>query len=300
MTTEHLYLSQILTVLPGLPLQWVESARGQFNDVLIINKTWVFRFPRYREGVARLAAEGRLLQAIQDRLPLAVPRPVYQKFDPPVPGLAFLGYPYLPGEPLTPQWLSEVRDEFIRDDLSRQLAGFLRALHGFPLSDLTTPLPGNLPGEGLQEGRAVWESMYAEVRQKLFPAMRPDARKQITAHFEVFLDDPGLHDFSPALRHGDFGGVNILWDPEKRTVNAIIDFSSCAVGDPAYDLASIWTLGEDFFQRLAPRYEPGTARRENLMSRARFYQGTFALEEALDGLRYNDPQAYQHGMEAFI
>lgn len=300
MTTEHLYISQILTVLPGLSLDWVETARGQFNDVLIINKTWVFRFPRYREGVARLVAEGKLLQILQDQLPLAVPRPVHQNFEPPVPGLAFLGYPYLPGEPLTPQWLSEVRDEFIRDDLSRQLARFLRTLHDFPLSGLPVTLPGNIASEGLQEGRIIWENMYAEVRQKLFPAMRPDARKQVTAHFEIYLDDSKLHDFTPALRHGDFGGDNILWDPKKGTVNAVIDFSSCAVGDPAYDLASIWTLGEDFFQRLAPRYEPGASHREILLSRARFYRGTFALEEALAGLRYNDRQAYQHGIEDFI
>lgn len=300
MTTEHLYLSQIRTVLPSISLDWVEITGSQFHDVLIINKTWVFRFPRYRDGVARLIAEAKLLEALRGRLPLAVPDPIHQRFDPPVPGLAFMGYPFIPGEPFTQQWLDQVHDEFVRDDLARQLAGFLRALHSLPLASLPAALPGGPSHIALSESRDSWAAMYAEVRQKLFPSMRPDARRQVAAHFEAFLDDPALHDFAPALRHGDFGGSNILWDPERGIINAVIDFSFCAAGDPACDLASIWTLGDDFFQRLAPWYDPDPARRQPLLARAHFYRGTFALKEALDGLRYNDQQAYQHGMEAFI
>jgi aminoglycoside 2''-phosphotransferase len=300
MTTQHLYLSQIRTVLPTIPLDWIEADSGQFNDVLIINKKWVFRFPRYRAGVARLVAEARLLEALRGRLPLATPEPAHQVFDPPVPGLAFMSYPLLPGEPLTNQWLEQVRDPFARDDLARQLAGFLRALHALPLVGLPDALPGSPPGGGLADGRPEWEAMYAEVREKLFSAMRPDARKQVTAHFETFLDDHALQIFPPVLRHGDFGGDNILWDPTQTSVKAVIDFAFCAIGDPAYDLASISTLGEDFFQRLLPWYELDETRRDGLVARARFYRGVFALMEALDGLRDNDPQAYQRGMEGYI
>jgi len=295
MTTQHLYLSQIRTILPDIPLDWVEASGGQFNDILIINQAWVFRFPRYRDGVARLIAESKLLEALPGRLPLGVPQPVYINFDPPVPGLAFMGYRLLPGLPLTPKWLAEVRDEFVRDDLARQLAGFLRALHNLPLSELPSPLPGG----GIAEQRSSWETMYADVRLKLFPDMRPDARKQVSAHFETFLDDPALQQFSPCLRHGDFGGDNIIWDPRRGAVTAVVDFSFCAPGDPAYDLASIWTLGDDFFFRVALRYELDETRRAALLTRARFYRATFALEEALAGLRYNDLPAYQHGMQNY-
>jgi aminoglycoside 2''-phosphotransferase len=37
-----------------------------------------------------------------------------------------------------------------------------------------------------------------------------------------------------------------------------------------------------------------------VLARARFYRGTFALMEALDGLRDNDPEAYRHGMEQYV
>lgn len=298
MSTQILYLSQIRTVLPAVTFEQVEQTSGQFNDIVILNSEWVFRFPRYRAGVAALRSETRLLDALRGRLPLAVPEPVYRSFDPPVPGLAFMGYRRLPGEPLYAETLAGVADEWARDDLAGQLAAFLRALHSLPVADLHT-------SEGLavlpqvQDRRDQWAALYGAARDKLYPAMRPDARREVTAHFERYLDDPALHNFTPTLRHGDFGGSNILWDPLTRFATAVIDFSACALGDPALDLASISTMGLDFYDRLVPRYEPDPSRRSVLLARARFYSGTFALMEALDGLRDNDRQAYERGMEAY-
>jgi aminoglycoside 2''-phosphotransferase len=292
MSTHLLYLSQIRTVLPSAPFDKIEQSGGEFNDVVVINGEWVFRFPRYREGVAQITAEANLLTALRGRLPLPIPDPVYQHIEPPVPGLAFMGYQRLPGEPLYREALDQARDIWVREDLAVQLAGFLRALHTIPL----TEVPAALHAE---DGREQWERMYAEVRAKLFPAMRPDARREVTALFEGYLDDPALQEFIPCLRHGDFGGSNILWDPAKGQITGVVDFSYCAPGDPAVDLAGIWSLGNDFIDRLAPRYERDETRRAALLARARFYRGTFALMEALDGLKYNDPGAYQRGMEGY-
>jgi aminoglycoside 2''-phosphotransferase len=297
-STNLLYLSQIRTAIPSVVFDRVENAAGQFNDVLIVNGQWVFRFPRHREGVARLMAETRLLGALRGQLPLQIPDPQHHRFEPPVPGLAFIGYKCLPGHPITREQLAVVYSEWARDDLAAQLAGFLRALHAIPLTSL--PAESTPPNHPLHDRREDWVRMYAEVREKLFPAMRADARKSLTLHFEAYLDDSSLHDFTPALRHGDFGGDNILWDPVRAKALAVIDFSSCGLGDPAMDLASISTLDEDLFNRLASRYDPDPARRLLLLARARFYRGTFALMEALDGLRLNDSEAYQRGMEDFL
>jgi len=293
MNASPLYLSQIRSVLTNIEIEDIEQAGGQFNDVVIINQAWVFRFPRFHEGVARLAAEARLLEALRKRLPLPIPDPVYQCFNPPVPGLVFLGYQKLPGNPFYRQSLGELRDEGVRDDLALQLAGFLRALHH--ISPVDIPVKAEIMD--MREG---WESTYADIREKLFPCMRVDARTEVTAHFEAYLDDRQLHQFIPCLRHGDFGGSNILWDAGQGMITGVIDFSFCALGDAAYDLASISTMGEDFYTRLVPSYEPDPARRSSLLARARFYRGTFALSEALDGLRDHDPESYRHGMEGYL
>lgn len=325
MSTHLLYLSQIRTAIPSMPFETIEQASGQFNDVVAINGEWIFRFPRYREGVTRIMAESRLLETLRGRLPLPIPDPLHQRFDPPVPGLAFMGYKRLPGEPLTRDSLANVTDEWVRNDLASQLAAFLRALHHLPLTPTTPaqpegktaplrssggfttePLPRTAPLHAIlvdpqvHEVRAEWEAMYAQVREKLFPAMRTDARREVSMLFESYLDDRALQTFNPALRHGDFGGSNILWDPAQGRVTAVIDFSYCGLGDPAYDLASVSTLSNDFYLRLVTRYEPDQAALVPMLARARFYRGTFALTEALSGLRDNDAEAYRSGMEDYV
>lgn len=297
MSTQVLYLSQIRTALRDVQFEHVAYTAGQYHDVLIINRTWVFRFPRTREGVTRLIEEARLLEALRGKLPLPIPDPQFQRFEPPVPGLAFLGYNLLPGEPLSTGALDEQADEWVRGDIARQLARFLRSLHATPLSEVAAAFPN---GAEARDTRRHWEEMYHEVREKLMPAMRPDARRDVSLHFEAYLDDRSLHDFTPCLRHGDFGGSNLLWDRQQGAVTAVLDFSFCAPGDPAVDLASAWTLGERFFQDLLPSYCPDPALRGPLQNRARFYRGLFALEEALDGLRLNDQEAYRRGMEEYV
>jgi len=297
MSTHLLYLSQIRTVLRDLPFEKVEQAGGAFHDVVVVNGEWVFRFPRDREGVARLIEETRVLDALRGRLTLPIPDPVYRQFEPPVPGLAFIGYPLIPGEPLYRSVVDGIASEWVRDDLASQLARFLRSMHAIPLQETAAAFP-SCPRTA--DDRAVWEQMWAQVREKLFPAMRPDARRGLTVHFEAYLDDSALQVFTPCLRHGDFGGSNILWDAQRGAISGVIDFSYCALGDPAVDLASISTLGGDFFSRLASLYEQDGARRAALLSRARFYQGTFAIQEALDGLRDRDEAAYRRGMEDYV
>jgi aminoglycoside 2''-phosphotransferase len=301
--TQHLYYSIINERLPNLFFHQVEHAGGQFHDVLIVNREWVFRFPRYREGVQLLIAEANLLEALQGKLPLEIPQPLVKSFERPVPGLAFTGHKMIPGEAVTPAEVLAHLDGHER--LAGQLAGFLRALHQVDLASVPLHLPGSSGKRGsitrlVQDSRQSWEAMYSKVREKLIDFMRPDAQKIVTDHYEAYLDDPKLQDFIPCLRHGDFGGDNILWDRTLGLATGVIDFSFCAVGDAAYDLASISTLGETFYTRLAAEYEPDPAQREALLARALFYRGTFALIEALDGLRDGDEQAYQRGMQPYV
>jgi aminoglycoside 2''-phosphotransferase len=298
--TQHLYLSQVRTVLPNLAIEKVEQSNGQFSDVMIINHEWIFRFPRYREGVARLHAEERLLEVLKGQLPLPIPAPTHRSFDPPVPGLAFLSYRRLPGEALLPETLDQIRDDILRDSMARLLAAFMRALHAVSLVDLPADLPGAPAEGGICEQRAGWVNFYQSARKQLFAAMRPEARRTVIRHFEAYLDDSSLHEFTPCLRHGDLGGSNILWDGQSGAITGVIDFADCAIGDPAYDLASLSTLGADFFERLSQRYDPDPINRALLLARARFYRGTFALSEALEGLRTGNRDAYQRGMEAYV
>jgi aminoglycoside 2''-phosphotransferase len=284
------YIDQICRFYPHFQ---VSSARidwgGQYNDVVILNEEWVFRFPKYEESIRTLEAEHALLEAIQEYVTLSIPDPAMHSQGTYVVGEVFSGYRMIDGSPLYRELYTEIPDETLKDRIVAQIAGFLSELHAIPRRALPEQLP---EGDSLDE----WRKMYTDIRQLLFPYMRADARQHITDHFESFLDEPSLQDSHTCLRHGDFGPTNILYDSNKGLVSGIIDFSSAAWGDPAADIASVSTYGEDFFQRLKTRY----ALTEAMQARSRFYRGTFALQEALHGIRNGDKEAFESGMAAYL
>ena len=131
----------------------------------------------------------------------------------------------------------------------------------------------------------------------LFETMRPDARAWAADHFEKFLHDERNFMYQPVLKHGDFGPSNILFDPASGCVRGILDFGSAGLGDPAYDFAGLLSsYGEGFVRRCARVYpELG-----GFLPRVRFYQGTFALYEALFGVEHGDEAAYRAGMARYV
>ncbi|MDQ2887094.1 MAG: aminoglycoside phosphotransferase family protein [Chloroflexota bacterium] len=70
----------------------------------------------------------------------------------------------------------------------------------------------------------------------------------------AFLAEPRNFAYTPVLRHGDFGGSNILYDAEMQQISGVIDFSFATMGDPALDAAAISTLGDAFLQRISTTY----------------------------------------------
>ena len=284
------YLEQIKKAYPDFEVHTCESDdSGQYNDILLVNQSYVFRFPRYQTWVAALACETKLLTWLQGRLPLSIPNPCFQNLDGSVPGKVFMGYCMIPGEILTRQRLQSFKGQSAWDEMAAQLGNFLRVLHGLDVFDAGVNLV-------LQDNRVYWAKMYAEIREMLFEAMRPDACYAVSQHFEAYLDAAQSQPFTPCLRHGDFGPSNILFHPDEWVVSGVIDFSFIAMGDPAVDLAALSCYGDDFLQKVLEYYPA----RESELERVRFYRGTFALQEALAGVKYHDREMYEAGMAAYI
>jgi aminoglycoside 2''-phosphotransferase len=267
----------------------LHTSGGQFSDILFVNENLIFRFPRYAEGIPGFLRETELLTKLQGQLPLPIPNPLYISQGTAEPGQVFMGYKVIPGEPLWRNRLNEILDEAVLEGFARQLAGFLHALHGLNPATLGLSLPQN-------NVFAAQTAFYAEVRTHLFGLMRPEARDLVAAHFENYFSASELHTYTPGFYHGDFGGSNILHDPVQMVISGLLDFGFAGYGDPAFDLASVSTYGDAFFARLC-RYYPVT---ESMLARARFYRGTFALQEALHGFQNNDQAAFDSGMEQYV
>ncbi len=278
-------LAHVREVHPNLRIESVTSLHGQFNEALIVNDSLVFRFPRSHHATLMLKDEVAVLRAIRPLLTWSIPEPEYGDLAGDAP---FVGYRMIPGEPLRRDAFAALDDVTVLQRLADQLAAFLHELHSVPLDALGSHIPR-------RDSRQRWLQMYDDVRLKLMPLMRPDAREEVRQHFESYLADPERLSFTPALRHGDFGAGNILWQPESGALTGVIDFSFAGIGDPAIDAAAISTLGESFLQRMFNDY-PAL---ESMLDRVRFYRGTYALTEALDGLRDDDQEHFESGIRGY-
>ena len=289
MDKEALYLQAIGSAYPGLDMHSarLHTGAGQFNDVIFINEDLIFRFPRYEESIKDFLREIEILKKLQGRLTLPIPDPIYVSSEARSVGSVFMGYTLLQGEPLFRDALNTIKEESTLAEIAHQLADFLHGLHHLSTAALGLDLPVN---NALAESR----KFYSDIQEHLFPVMRREARLAITMHFDEYFNNPSLQEYEPVMIHGDFGGSNILFDRDR--ISGIIDFSFAGLDDPAKDIAAVSTYGEAFFAQIRRHY-PNI---DPLLERAKFYRGTFALQEALHGFRNHDREAFESGMENYV
>ena len=286
-----IYLQNIHQIYPGLVINSANLlGHGQFNDILQINDDLIFRFPRFIQAAKIMAYEVDALRALHKVLTtLPIPDPIYINHNASLVNKNFMGYRMLAGKPVSQEGIKSIDDENILDRIASQIGQFLRELHTIP-TDMLPIAPHHA------DGRTEWQKTYQAFRAQLFPYIRLDAREEVTLRFETFLNEPRHFTYVPTLRHGDFGGSNILYDTASQRISGIIDFSFIAIGDPAYDIASISTCGDAFLQRICTTYPEA----QTMLARARFYRSTFALSQALYGLRNGDHASFEDGISTYI
>ncbi len=282
----------IQKVYPDLDIQSAEfRVGGQYNDILIVNGSLLFRFPRYVEAFETLADETVILQAIEGKLPLPTPNPIYAHLDASDFNKSFVGYPMITGEAINIYDLESRYDEATCQRLADQLADFLKTLH--------TISGAQLPAKTeIADGHDYWANLYQHIREKLFPLMSLAGREQVINHFEPYLTDMHHFDYKPVLHHGDFGTGNILFDEATQRFTGVIDFGSAGLGDAAVDLAAVYGWrgrGEIFARRMFNHYP----QLQMMLPRAQFYAGTFLLQEALFGAENNEPDLIESGLEPY-
>ena len=273
----------IAAACPELAIKTVELFRaGQNNALILVNEALIFRFPKYREGIAGLRRERAILEAVQGRMPLETPHFIYCNVDEEEVGRAFVGYRKLPGNLLWREGFAQISDEETVDRLATDIASFLLRLHAIPVSGVDIP---QQPSDS-QDG---WREIFNRVQTVVYPRLTAEGREWTTQQFDAFLENDDQFPFSNVLRHGDMGMSNILYSAEQERFVGVVDFGHAGIGDPAVDFAGLYVCyGESFLKRCARVYPLI----DRCWERIRFYADfAFLMEDALFCVEHGTEEA---------
>ncbi|MDQ1289407.1 MAG: macrolide phosphotransferase [Actinomycetota bacterium] len=179
---------------------------------------WVVRAPRNAAAGARLEAEGKLLTALGDRLPYAVPQ-VEGSARLPEGGRAVV-HRTLRGSPVDLAALTPAAP------LVPALGRALAALHDVP-EELVEDV--GLPVYSADEYR---RRRLAEVDRAAGSGHVPAS---LLGRWEHALEEVGAWRFVPCVVHGDLAPENVL--VERVEVTGILEWSETRIADPADDFA---------------------------------------------------------------
>lgn len=237
------HLAERFPELAVVPLSQLEVGFG--SVVVETSDGVIFRIPRHARAAEGHAREAKLLPALRDRLPLAVPEPRWRV----EPGaadfpLGAIGYRRLAGTPLSPVLLARLGTETIASDL----AGFLFALHCFPAEEAE-----ELGLDADRELRSL-EAFRDDVLPPLSDALAAEEYRTIRVWWDRLLADPEVRRFTPMLRHGDLWYDHVLVDEQLGRLVAVVDWEAAALGDPARDFATQFHLGAEFADAVLASY----------------------------------------------
>lgn len=278
MEKKVLYKKQILAVEPTLNIQhWAENTEGLVNDVVIINRDLIFRFPKNDEwAVDDLRHEAQFLNFVQQAIEMKIPH--WTVYEGELIGHPFVGYKMIPGTPLQRFMILRMTDSE-QLALAQQMAGFLQQLHTIPI---TNARKANIHPSITNRTAEKWLTLYEEVQKELFPYLMTFQKAWVHQHFAPIAADAGWMDCDHTVMNGDLAPYHLLLNEETKLLNGIIDFGTAGIGDPACDFGClIDQYGEAFIKQIG-RFYPGI---DQLIERARFWAGTLWLQWALSGLR---------------
>jgi aminoglycoside 2''-phosphotransferase len=275
-TIPDAYLRRIRADLPDTDPQHVDLITdGMVNDVIVVDRRWVYRFAKHDWSKPLMRHEAKVLDLVRAHV------------DVPVPHLELLGddccrYPFLVGTPLTRRtllgWTAADRAAVLKS-----VVRFIAHVHAIPTEEATAAGIG--PSDTNRDA-SWWRTFYADLTTTLFPHLMRHQRDYVDDLFAPVLDGTLTFEHRPVLVYGDVASYHLLVEPSERRLAAVLDFGTAGIGDPAVDVAALLhVFGESL---VAPHFHEHSALDEATLRRARFWCATLDLQLALLGLRHND------------
>src|SRR4030067_299063 len=155
-----------------------------------------------------------LLPALAKALTIRVPVFEFISETEPDDGHRFVGYPKIPGLPLSRETCASPR-------ITGQISNFLNELHGFPISKAVQL---GIPYANATQWRQNYVEFYGWIRDQAYPLLDEPARSATCRLWEGFLNDERNFRIQTVLVHSDLAEEHILCDANRETVTGVIDW----------------------------------------------------------------------------
>jgi aminoglycoside phosphotransferase (APT) family kinase protein len=210
---------------PYLPVQSLcRLGEGWDNTAFLVNKGYVFRFPRRQVAVELLGRESLVLPEIGGKLSLPIPVPIFKGEPTQTYPWPFHGYAHIPGQTACGIELSHKE----RLALAPGIGLFLKNLHALPVNP-AWPLGAQRVRGSLQ---VCIDSLKTRISEIATLGVIDQGPKLLS--FLNRVDDTLLEEKGCCLVHGDLYARHLLIENGK--LRGMIDWGDMHIGDPAVDL----------------------------------------------------------------
>lgn len=297
------YLS-VFTMLPPFwitptytnPRKYLDRIKKEFNfdiktysykksafdyDVFIINKKFVFRFPREKIGKDqikfshekdvrnRFGNEIKLLNFLRDKIKIGIPNYKYISKN-----IEFAGYPIINGNILSPSLFNRLSKKN-KENAINSLIGFVNTFHKIRQSDFLKFKPRKM-----SDFIEVEKKIEEELEKNLFPkltSVEVQVIKEFYKKSKKYLQNVPI--MCPI--HGDLYAYNVIWNKENSKIG-VIDFTDCLIGDPAKDFEVFYNYGQEAVQIAYEKYNG--AKDKDFLTRAEIYYKVHSIYTLLSSL----------------
>ncbi|MFC5731920.1 phosphotransferase family protein [Cytobacillus gottheilii] len=278
----------LLNRMPELSIKSIDKiSRSWDHDVIIINQSYVFRFPKKEHGLQRLLTESMLLSKLHENN-LSIHVPHYELFYK-EKRLVCSMHKKIDGEPL------EKLEHLNSAEAAVQLGAFLTTLHNLNSEKLMQ--------HGLKtiHTQRYWEEFYAEITSKISPFLRSSEQKEVKIIFDRFLSNGQKHMHPIVPIHGDLTGANILYHPARKNISGIIDFTDAQISDPAFDFAGLyWEHGPQFTREVLEHYHVSLPKEELFQRVSAFYGLQPVFHEWLHAANEKSDPNFEKGLDKLL
>lgn len=214
---------------------------GWTNYAIKVDGKYLFRFPRHDDAYRAIAKEDKILKILNQKLPchIRVPRYIYSNLNADYP---FVGYELIEGRFLTKEVFDSLSNEE-KEEILNGMAEFLNILHSIDYTELNLTVVNPIEWYG---------DLYKRIQKICFPYFDEELISATTRLFEGYFHDNTMHNYKPALVHGDLSEDHIIVTDDGV---GIIDFGDLMVFDPAYDFIWAYFCSPNFYQELLCRYD---------------------------------------------